>query len=132
MTRAHGTSNPFQQELDRRAAMVEQANPAWAGAWHQGYAEVLMAFDPPAGGASEWRSDVEDATGRDREVQVASAANRVNFLPPPGAGFSMDPDQADRLAIALQCAANRARQLARPTDDRQAGTTAYWRRHRSG
>jgi hypothetical protein len=69
-------------------------------------------------GASEWRADVEDATGRPREVLVAGAAGRVNVLPPPGAGFAMDPDQAERLAFAMLCASNRARQLMRQQDGR--------------
>jgi len=57
----------------------------------------------------QWRSEVEDAAGRTREVVVTQSGKRVTVQPPPGEGFSMSPDQADLLMYAIETASNLAR-----------------------
>lgn len=62
----------------------------------------------------EWRTNVTDAMSRPREVVVSDSPGRVTVAPPPGEGFSLDPDQCDLLILALLAANNRARKSTQP------------------
>jgi hypothetical protein len=85
---------------------------SWQRTWDEGYANAMAA----AAGREhwdrdrslEWRTDVVDPTGRPRAVVVTSANGRVSVAPPPGEGFSMTPDQADVLALAIRAASSHA------------------------
>jgi hypothetical protein len=84
----------------------------WLQAWHEGYADARSGRSQLHNGGRphlQWRTAVEDAAGRPREVVIVDADGRVVVSPPPGEGFSLDPDQADLLAAAIQTASNRAR-----------------------
>jgi hypothetical protein len=93
----------------------------WEQAWHAGYLDAMFGHvevrtGPPP--PMEWRTGVEDATGRPREIVVTEADGRITVSLPPGEGFSINPDQADLLALALLSASNCA-----PSGRDCAGTT---------
>lgn len=113
MTRTHGAGSSH-DDTGHRAEPVGGATRTWLHAWHEGYADAMTRCAQPLHGAQppQWRTDVADTAGRPREVVVADADGRITVTPPPGAGFSLNPDQADLLALATQAASNRARRLA--------------------
>jgi len=56
----------------------------------------------------EWRVQVRDALGRERDIVVSIRDGRVTVEPPPPTGgFSMTSDQTDLLVLALTAASNR-------------------------
>jgi hypothetical protein len=119
--------------------MTLEQGPGWRREWREGYLDAVFgdvetrtAPRPPM----EWRTGVEDAAGRTREVVVTETDGVITVSPPPGEGFSITTDQADLLALALLSASNCAQKRrvgrAAAPGQGQAGTMAYWRRQRSG
>jgi hypothetical protein len=59
--------------------------------------------------AQAWEIQVADAHDRPRAVRVRVSDGRVAIGTPPGEGFSLDPEQCERMAAALRVAGERAR-----------------------